>query len=311
MRGLLIVNPRATTTSPRVIDVIVHALANELDLDVTVTTHKGHGITLGERAREEGLDIVVTLGGDGVAHEVVNGMLAEESDRMPVLATIPGGSANVFARSLGLPNDAVEATGVILESIRDQRWRTVGLGTANDRWFLVNAGLGIDAEIIAAMEKHRKAGRAATPRRYFTTTLNTFFRQTNRKDPALTLSRMSGEDHHIERLEGVYLAIVQNTSPWTFFGTLPINPNPAASFETGLDVFALRSMHVPNALIAARRLLTQSGGSERNGIVTWHDQAEFTLTASRPVELQIDGEGLGSVTEVVFRAHPDAVRVAC
>ena len=75
MRGLLIVNPRATTTSPRVTDVLVQALSNELDLEVTVTTHKGHGIAIGERARAEGLDIVVTLGGDGVIHEVVNGLL--------------------------------------------------------------------------------------------------------------------------------------------------------------------------------------------------------------------------------------------
>ena len=76
MRGLLVVNPHATTTSPRVTDVLVQALSRELDLEVTVTTHKGHGIEIGERARIEGLDIVVTLGGDGIIHEVVNGLLA-------------------------------------------------------------------------------------------------------------------------------------------------------------------------------------------------------------------------------------------
>ena len=102
MRGLLIVNPRATTTSPRVTDVLVQALSNELDLEVTVTTHKGHGIAIGERARAEGLDIVVTLGGDGVIHEVVNGLLTNgvHAD-LPRLATVPGGSGNVFARALG------------------------------------------------------------------------------------------------------------------------------------------------------------------------------------------------------------------
>ena len=60
MRGLLVVNPHATTTSPRVTDVLVQALSRELDLEVTVTTHKGHGIEIGNRARIEGLDIVVT-----------------------------------------------------------------------------------------------------------------------------------------------------------------------------------------------------------------------------------------------------------
>ncbi len=309
MRGLLVVNPRATTTSPRVVDVIVHAFSDELDLDVTVTTHQGHGITLGERAREEGLDVVVTLGGDGVVNEVVNGLLVDgPGPDVPMLATVPGGSANVFARSLGLPNEAVEATGLLLEAIRAGSTRTIGLGTANERWFLANAGLGIDAEIIAAMERHREAGRTATPTRYFTTTLQAFFRGTNRKEPALTLTRPV--DEGLERLEGVFFAIVQNTSPWTYFGTLPVNPSPTASFDTGLDVFAMRRMRVPTALVAARRLLTSStGGSVRGGILGWHDQAGFTLTALRPTALQIDGEGVGEATEVVFRSHPAALRV--
>ncbi len=313
MRGLLVVNPRATTTSPRVVDVIVHAFSSEIDLDVTVTTHKGHGILLGERAREEQLDVVVTLGGDGVVNEVVNGMLLNgPGDDVPLLATVPGGSANVFARALGLPNDAVESTGLLLEAIRSDSSRTIGLGTANGRWFLANAGLGIDAEIIAAMERHRHSGRPATPTRYFMTTVATYFRSTNRREPALTLTRSSEGGHVVERLEGVFVAFVQNTSPWSYFGTLPINPSPGASFDTGLDIFALRRMRVPTALVAAKRLLTSTtGGSARGGIVTWHDQARFTLTASRPVEFQIDGEGIGDTTEVAFVSHPDAIRVAC
>ena len=313
MRGLLVVNPRATTTSPRVVDVIVSAFSAELDLDVTVTTHKGHGILLGERAREEGLDVVVTLGGDGVVNEVVNGMLVDgPGPGVPLLATIPGGSANVFARSLGLPNDAVEASGLLLERLRTGTRRTVGLGTANGRWFLANSGIGIDAEIIAAMEAHRRAGRSATPARYLTTTLNAYFRGTDRKEPALALTRPATDQHPPERLEGVFLAIVQNTSPWTYFGNLPINPCPDASFDAGLDLFALRRMRIPTALVAARRMLTSSaGGSARGGIVSWHDQPGFTLTAQRPVAFQIDGEGIGDVTEVVFASRPAALDVVC
>ena len=107
MRGLLVVNPRATTTSARVTDVIVNALSHELDLQVTMTTHRGHGFELGRAARAQGLDIVITLGGDGVVNEVVNGMLEEGiGETVPILATVPGGSGNVFARALGIPVDA-------------------------------------------------------------------------------------------------------------------------------------------------------------------------------------------------------------
>lgn len=313
MRGLLVVNPRATTTSPRVIDVIVHALSDELDLQVTVTTHKGHGILLGEAARKQGLDVIVTLGGDGVVNEVVNGMLDSDAETpVPLLATVPGGSGNVFARSLGLPVDAVEATGLILERLREGAFRTIGLGTANDRWFVANAGLGIDAEIIAAMEGHRKKGQTATPARYLTTTLTEFFRSTDRREPALTLTRPATAMHAAERIEGVFLAIVQNTSPWTFYGNWPINPCPDASFDSGLDVFAVRRMRVPTALRVARRMIMSStGGSAGGGIVGWHDQTEFTLTSQRPIQFQVDGEGLGLVTEVVFHSHAACLRVVC
>lgn len=312
MRGLLVVNPRATTTSPRVIDVIVHALSNELELDVTVTTHKGHGIGLGETALQQELDMVITLGGDGVVNEVVNGILSRgPGPEVPLLATVPGGSGNVFARTLGLPTDAVEATGMLLDRLRDGTTRTVGLGRANDRWFVANAGLGIDAEIIASMENQRKSGHTATPARYLRTTLMEFFRSTNRKQPALTLSRkVGGTQPGAERLDGVFLAIVQNTSPWTYFGNLPISTCPDASLDLGLDVFAMRRMGVPTALIATQRLLTRrAGGDARGGLVLWHDQSEFTLTASRPVEFQIDGEGMGPATEVAFTSHPQALRV--
>ena len=314
MRGLLVVNPKATTTSPRVIDVIVHALSDQVDLDVTVTTHKGHGIQLGERALAQGLDVVITLGGDGIVNEVVNGILRDgPGPQVPRLAPIPGGSANVFARTLGIPTDPVEATGQVLDAVRSGSHRTVSLGRAGDRWFAANAGLGIDAEVIAAMERHRQAGRTASPTRYLATTINEFFRGTNRKDPALTLTRPSrGAEGGTDRIEGAFLAIVQNSAPWTYLGGLPVSPCPDASLDLGLDVFVARRMRVPTALVAAGRILSsRTGGTLRDALIVWHDQDAFTLDATRPVELQIDGEGMGSVTEVVFTSHPGALTVAC
>lgn len=332
MRGLLVVNPRATTTSSRVVDVIVHAFSADIDLDVTFTTHRGHGRSLGERARAEGMDVVVTLGGDGVINEVVNGMLDDgPGPDVPMLAPVPGGSANVVARSLGIPNDAVEATGLLLEQLRDGVSRTIGLGRARweahgateagDHWFLANAGVGIDAEIIEAMERHRAAGRSATPLRYLSTTLNAFFRHTDRKEPALTITDESdtgapttwpSEESSGGVIDGGFFAFVQNTSPWTFLGARPINPCPEASFETGLDLFALRRMHVPTALVAATRMIRNRGTRDaRGGLVTWHDRDAFRITGSRPVSFQIDGEGIGPVREVWFTAHHDALRVVC
>ena len=68
------------------------------------------------------------------------------------MAVLPGGGANVFARSLGLPRDAVEAAGVLLERLHEPP-RRVPLGRAGDRWFLANAGVGIDAAIVRRVEE--------------------------------------------------------------------------------------------------------------------------------------------------------------
>lgn len=148
MRALLIVNPQATTTSRRRTDLVIHAYADALQLEVATTTHRGHGIELGRQAREADLDIVITVGGDGIINEVVNGLVGDGPAPRTRLATLPGGSANVLARALGVPNDVVEAGAHLLEGIKQGRNRTIGLGRANDRLFTVNAGVGLDLSLI-------------------------------------------------------------------------------------------------------------------------------------------------------------------
>lgn len=131
MRALLVVNPAATTTSARTRDVLAHALASDLKLEVAATEYRGHARDLARQAAEGGeIELVVALGGDGTVNEVVNGLLhnGPDPDGLPKLAVVPGGSTNVFARALGLPNDAVEATGALLDALRERSSRTVGLG---------------------------------------------------------------------------------------------------------------------------------------------------------------------------------------
>lgn len=313
MRGLVIVNPRATTTSASVVDVIIRALSSALDLTVARTAHRGHGITLAEQARADGVQVVVAIGGDGIANEALNGLLAQgpaDPETLPLLAVIPGGSANVLARALGLPADPVEATGVVLDSIQRGRTRTIGLGLAEtdgvSRWFAVNAGLGLDAEIIASMEEQRRTGKKATPTRYLATTLRQFAVETDRHRPALRLMR-PGTSHP----QRVFLALVQNTAPWTYFGPWPIDACPNASFDSGLDVFAMRSLGIAATVDAARRLITRRATIGRRAAVVWHDQQEFTVEADHPIPLQLDGEGLGAVSRVDFTARPRMIRVVC
>jgi Sphingosine kinase and enzymes related to eukaryotic diacylglycerol kinase len=92
---------------------------------------------------------VVVLGGDETLNEVANGLVDSET----ALAAIPGGSTNVFARTLGIPDDPIEATGVLLDSLEAGSTHRIGLGSVNQRYFLFHAGIGFDAAVVEQVEK--------------------------------------------------------------------------------------------------------------------------------------------------------------
>ncbi len=306
VRALLIANPKATSTSRRVRDIMVHSFAGDLDLEIEETTHRGHATELGRRAARERLDIVVTLGGDGTINEVINGLLAGgPSAETPALAVLPGGSANVFARSLGLPNNSIGALGPILDALRAGRYRTVGLGRADERYFTFCAGVGWDAEVVRAVEQRRGTGSRANPTLYVRTALRQFISGTDRRRPAITLERAGRPP-----LRGLFLAIVSNTSPWTYLGPRPVNPSPEADINLGLDVFGLRRLDlVPTLGVVAQIMLPVSGGIRGRHVVNVHDAAEVTVRARRPIAFQLDGDYIGEREAITFRSVPKAVRI--
>ncbi len=311
--GLLIANPNATSTSPGLRDVLTRALRHDMDLDVVTTTHRGHAEQLA--ADSAGLDFLITLGGDGTINEAVNGMLGTGRDELPMLATIPGGSANVMPRALGFPNDALEATGMILESLRTDSHHDIGLGNAQyvalgsgrecSHWFTINAGVGLDADVIAAMEAQREAGKVASGSRYAVTAAQEYLRDFGRRGRPLSIKLPAQEP-----VQGLALAIIQNTSPWTFFGAFPINPCPRASFDLGLDVFAPHSLGLlSTARYGLRMLRASRAGAVAGRLTLLHDEAAFTISADEPINLQLDGDSMGQVDRVFFQAVPHALRI--
>lgn len=301
----MIFNPFATTTSPRVREVLVGALAYQLDLQVAQTTHRGHGLELAAEAREDGLDVVIALGGDGTVSEIVNGMLGAKGPGpdVPKLGVVPAGSANVFARSLGYPNDPVEATGELISRIRSGGSRRVSLGKANDRYFTINAGLGIDAEIIEAMEETRSSGKDATTTRYVATALSRFF-QTDRSSPTLAIS-IPGEP----LIRGVYLAWVLNTAPVTYIGAVAMNPSPRASFEHGLDLWAVKTLSLPSSLKHFRRMMASKESTSGKNLIARHDLPELEIFCETPTRFQIDGDAGGLIDRMRFQSVPNALEV--
>lgn len=309
MRALLVVNPKATTTSERGRDLLVRALRSEIDLEVAYTRRRGHATTLARDAAAGGADLVVTLGGDGTINEAVNGLMTVEAGgaaQRPALATVPGGSTNVFARALGLPRDWTEATGVILEALREGRSRLIGLGRADDRYFTFCAGLGLDAAVIRRVERARLRGQVSSAALYLRSTVGEYFLDSDRRHPAITLEQ-PGESPANE----LATVIIQNTAPWTYLGDRPINPNPDASFDLGLDVMALRGLHVPSTTRTVVQILSPRPDPHGARLLRLHDVNEFTLTATVPQPFQLDGDYLGEREKVRFAAVPAALRVVC
>lgn len=303
VRALLVVNPAATALTPRLREVLAHALASEVRLEVRETKARTHATEIAAQAAAERFDVVVALGGDGTVNEVVNGLLADgPGPHVPALAVVPAGSTNVFARALGLPNAPVEAAGVLLEALRGERRRTVGLGQVEDRWFTFNAGFGLDAAVVRRVDRHRRRGRRATPGLFVRTGLRQFYLHTAATPPVL-LERPAATPRRL----GV--ALVCNTSPWTYLGERAVVPCPRASFASGLDLFGLTTLRTVPVLRSLRQVLSEQPRLGGRSVVQVHDAAEIVLSAARPLPLQIDGEDLGDRTRVVLRARPHALQI--
>jgi diacylglycerol kinase family enzyme len=309
-RSLLVVNPSATTTTPRVRDVLIAALSRDLDVEVVTTQGRGHATEVAHKAALDGVDSVIALGGDGTINEVVNGLLAEAPPEhaaafVPALGIVPGGSANVLARTLGLPRDPVEATGALLAALRDDTTRTISLGRVGQRYFTFSAGMGVDAEVVQAVEERRVAGARSTPSLWVRTAARGVLFSTDRRQASLVVQELDGG----EEFRGIFLVIVSNTAPWTYLGRRPVNPNPHASFDTGLDLLGLRTLGTLPTLRAASQMIWSAAGPTSRRAVRLTDSAGFRVTGSRPVACQVDGDFLGELDQAVFRSVPGALNV--
>jgi diacylglycerol kinase family enzyme len=310
VQGLLIVNRHATSMTETVIDLAVRSLAGLVDLDVERTKYRGHARELAAAARGE---LIIVLGGDGSINEVVNGVMSRDDASPggdgarggpPLIAVIPGGGANVLARALGLPVDAAAAIRRVQEVIAAGRYRTIGLGLAGDRYFTFSAGLGMDAETVREVERLRAEGRRESTPLFLRTMIRQYYR-TDRRRPALTLER-NGQPP----ISDLFLTIITNRSPWTYFRDRPLLPVPNPDFNSGLDLLALRQIRLTTILGAVGQMLyIRSRPLRGRTLMSVLGSESLTVRSGRPIALQVDGEYLGETEAVKFQFVPDALRV--
>lgn len=309
MRAVLIVNPNATSTTPATRDLLAHALESRVKLTVIHTDHRGHAVEIGREAAADGVEVLIVHGGDGTVNEVVNGILEVGGPGVgaPAVGVVPGGSANVFARALGISPDPIEATNQLIDLLsayrRRKTWRRIGLMDCGERWGVFTAGMGVDGDVVAAVEAQRAKGRKVTASRYIRVAIREML-SSARKDPSLTL-HIPGRDP----VEGVHFAFVSNSSPWTYANTRPVWTNPTTSFDTGLGVFAITSMNVWANLRLVRKMLARRPRIDAAHLIRDDDLPQLRVTSDTLVACQIDGDYLGLRDTMTFTSVPNALAV--
>ncbi|HEY1738235.1 MAG TPA: diacylglycerol kinase family protein [Acidimicrobiia bacterium] len=299
MRIMLIANAVASSYSARRRVVVRKALAADHDLEFVETEHRGHATELAAKAAAAGFDVVVVLAGDGTLNEAANGLVGTST----MLAPLPGGSTNVYAQTIGVPTDPVDAASVLLQSLETDSTTRIGVGRVNERHFLFHCGMGFDAAVIRRVERFdpRLKRHAAHPV-YVAAAFDTWLRGFDRTTPGFDI------DLGDERLEGVYFAIAHKTSPYTFLGNRPLHVEPAAGLHTPLAITAFRRFDVVTMLggaasaMASGRFLRRRRGIERRT-----DVERCVVLGRTPIPHQVDGDDLGDAARLVISYVPDAI----
>jgi diacylglycerol kinase family enzyme len=299
VRLLLIVNVNAQTVTPRKVSVIERALSSEFKVDLVRTERRGHGIEVAKRAVQEGFDLAVALGGDGTVNEIANGLAGSH---VP-LGIIPGGGTNVLARSLGIPIDPVEATGLLLAR-RDRAPRRVPLGRAGDRYFTFSCGIGLDGAIVRRVEQRQLLKKTGGQGFYVWTALSTLFLRYDRRKPHI---EVRWGPNLAEHRHGMFLAVCQKSSPYTYLGTRPMRVCPDADLDLGLDVLAVNSMKTFFILRMAARTLSSGRHTRSRHILYLHDQPRIEIVCDRPMPVQADGEYVGEKERLTLESVPDCL----
>jgi len=281
--------------------VIQKALSADHEVTLAETSRRGHATRLAQGAAAAGAEVVVVLGGDGTLNEAANGLAGTDT----ALAALPGGSTNVFARTIGLPNDPIEATGALLDGLSRGQVERVGLGSVNGRYFLFHVGMGFDAAVVAQVERRAGLKRYAGHPLFVYAAFATWFRHFDRSRPRFSVHHASGSV-----VDDGYFAIALNMNPYTYLGNRPLDLAPEATLERGLVMLTVRSLAFTKIIRLAAAALGGRRGIGHHRFVDYRtDLDRVTVKGHGPFPYQVDGDYLGEVDALEFRHEPEILRL--
>ena len=307
-RMLVIVNPQATTVSDRLKNLVVYALQGRYEVEAVSTEAPRHAIEIGREARDGGYDVVVAFGGDGTLNEVANGLAGTD---IPV-AILPGGSTNVVCRTLGIPNDVVDATEHLLALADDFRPRRIDLGLIDERHFVFSAGVGIDATAVERVDANPALKARFGPWFYSWVSISGYYRR-YLVNPARITVESEGNT-----AEGVTV-LVQNSDPFTYFAARPVRVCPEVTIDDGrLAIAVLERAAQRDVAGLVPRIMSSPRGAAGHRRVRHLPALREALIRSasldasgslRPLPMQVDGDYIGERGEAHIRVAPGALSV--
>jgi diacylglycerol kinase family enzyme len=300
LRIALVANPHASRYSGRQRDRVAAALGAAHKLEVLQTSHPGQATGLAREAVAAGAEVVAVLGGDGTVNEVVNGLRGSTA----ALGLLGGGRVNVVARGLGLPADPDRAAARLLELLAAGARRRLTVGTAGERSFVLNAGLGLGGAIVREVERRQRAKQLYGDRAYVAAGLKALLVGYDRDRAHLRVHLDDGGQPL-----SAFFALVGNGDPFTYLGRRPFRPTPQATWEGGLDLLVGQTMATRALVRALTGMLSPRPQAGYPGLPVLHDRDRFSLSADVPQPFQLDGEYVGDRTSVRFGCQRAALEV--
>jgi diacylglycerol kinase family enzyme len=306
LRILLVVNSFASSVTARNTVVVHQALSRHHEVQVVETNRRGHATRFAQDAARRGVDVVIAFGGDGTLNEVATGVAGTDT----ALGVLPGGSTNVFARTLGMPNDPVAAVQMLVDGLRSvgsvDEIRRIGLGRVNGRYFCFHTGIGFDAAVVRAVEKRASLKRWAGHPLFIYAAMRTWLVGYDRHRPHFRLRPENGRPS--DTIDG-YFTVVLNTNPYTYLGNRPLDLSRAATLDRGLVALTFTTMSA-TAVVRSLAGALQGGGVKPSAHLTeYTDLTRLVVDDDNPFPYQVDGDYLGETTRLEFDHVPDAVRL--
>lgn len=300
LRILLVVNSFASSVTARNTVVVHRELSRGHEVEMLETNRRGHATRFAQDAARRGVDVVVAFGGDGTVNEVATGVAGTSA----ALGVLPGGSTNVFARTLGMPNDPVGAVQQLAAGLAAATIRPVGLGLVNGRFFCFHTGVGFDAAVVESVERRASMKRWMGHPLFIAAGLTTWARRYDRRHPHFTVRFPNGDT-----VGDGYFTIVLNTNPYTYLGNRPLDLSPAATLDRGLVAVTFRTLRATAILRSLVGALRGGGVQPSDTLDEHHDLDELVIEHETPFPYQVDGDHLGDTTRLAFRHVRDAVRL--